>query len=193
MQGEVCVGVLYMVFGYFLLVLLVCFKCSYFQVEIDLVDMGCESIEVVVVEGWFDLGLMIIFNSFDLLCFEYYVLICLWCQFWLVSQYLLMVQILVSLEDVVRYVYILVMVDEGEVFISCYWELCELMLEVVFCMFSMEVLWGLVVYGFGVIILLDMFYCVWLLEGKKIEVCFLVDVIFFMEFGLIWYFEVDLL
>ncbi|MNC62008.1 LysR substrate binding domain protein [compost metagenome] len=50
----------------------------------------------------------------------------------------------------------------------------------------MEALRGLVGHGFGVTILSDMVYRAWSLEGKKIEIRPLVDVIPPMELGLIW-------
>lgn len=142
MQGEVRVGASYTVLGYFLPALLARFKRSYPQVEIDLVDMGRESIEAAVAEGRLDLGLTIISNSPDLSRFEHHVLIRSRRQLWLASQHPLMAQTSVSLEDVARHAYILATVDEGEVSTSRYWESRELTPEVAFRTSSMEALRG---------------------------------------------------
>jgi len=67
-----------------------------------------------------------------------------------------------------------------------YWESRGLAPKVAFRTSSMEALRGLVGHGFGVTILSDMLYRAWSLEGKKIEIRPLVDVIPPMELGLIW-------
>ncbi|MCY1455221.1 LysR substrate binding domain protein [compost metagenome] len=102
------------------------------------------------------------------------------------SQHQLISATSINLEDVAEHAYILATVDEGEASTSRYWESRGLAPKVAFRTSSMEALRGLVGHGFGVTILSDMVYRAWSLEGKKIEIRPLVDVIPPMELGLIW-------
>lgn len=186
MQGTVRVGASYTVLGYFLPALLARFKRSYPQVEIDLVDMDRHSIETAVRNGELDLGLAIVSNTPDLRGFAHHVLIRSRRQLWLSSQHPLMGAASINLKDVAEHAYILAMVDEGDASTLRYWESRGLAPKVAFRTSSMEALRRLVGHGFGVTILSDMLYRAWSLEGKKIEVRPLVDVIPPMELGLVW-------
>jgi DNA-binding transcriptional LysR family regulator len=186
MQGKVRVGASYTVLGYFLPALLARFKRSYPQVDIDLVDMDRRSIEAAVSEGELDLGLAIVSNAPSLQGFDHHVLIRSRRQLWLASQHPLMRAGSINLEDVAEHAYILATVDEGDASTLRYWESRGLAPQVAFRTSSMEALRGLVAHGFGVTILSDMLYRAWSLEGKKIEIRPLVDVIPPMELGLLW-------
>ncbi|EOG3620408.1 LysR family transcriptional regulator [Pseudomonas putida] len=186
MRGTVRVGASYTVLGYFLPALLARFKRSYPQVEIDLVDMDRHSIETAVNNGVLDLGLAIVSNTPSLSGFEHQVLIRSRRQLWLASQHPLMGKTSINLEDIAEHAYILATLDEGDVSTLRYWESRGLAPKVAFRTSSMEALRGLVAHGFGVTILSDMLYRAWSLEGKKIEVRPLADVIPPMELGLIW-------
>lgn len=186
MQGTVRVGASYTVLGYFLPALLARFKRSYPQVEIDLVDMDRHSIEAAVSSGELDLGLTIVSNTPDLRGFAHHVLIRSRRQLWLSTQHPLMAAPSINLQDVAEHAYILATLDEGDASTLRYWESRGLAPKVAFRTSSMEALRGLVGHGFGVTILSDMLYRAWSLEGKKIEIRPLVDVIPPMELGLIW-------
>ena len=186
MQGTVRVGASYTVLGYFLPALLARFKRSYPQVEIDLIDMDRQSIEAALSNGDLDLGLAIVSNTPNLHGFAHHVLIRSRRQLWLASQHPLMSATSINLEDVAEHAYILATVDEGETSTMRYWESRGLAPKVAFRTSSMEALRGLVGHGFGVTILSDMLYRAWSLEGKKIEIRPLVDVIPPMELGVIW-------
>ncbi|MDE1164365.1 MAG: LysR family transcriptional regulator [Pseudomonas sp.] len=186
MQGTVRVGASYTVLGYFLPALLARFKRSYPLVEIDLVDMDRLSIERAVSNGELDLGLTIVSNTPDLAGFAHHVLIRSRRQLWLASQHPLMQTPSINLQDVAGHAYILATLDEGDTSTLRYWESRGLAPKVAFRTSSMEGLRGLVGHGFGVTILSDMLYRAWSLEGKKIEIRPLVDVIPPMELGLVW-------
>lgn len=186
MQGTVRVGASYTVLGYFLPALLARFKRSYPQVEIDLVDMDRHSIEAAVSSGDLDLGLTIVSNTPDLRGFAHHVLIRSRRQLWLSTQHPLMAAPSINLQDVAEHAYLLATLDEGDTSTLRYWESRGLAPKIAFRTSSMEALRGLVGHGFGVTILSDMLYRAWSLEGKKIEIRPLVDVIPPMELGLIW-------
>lgn len=185
-KGTVRVGASYTVLGYFLPALLARFKRSYPQVDIDLIDMDRHNIEVAVANGDLDLGVVIVSNTLNLHDFAHHVLIRSRRQLWLSSQHPLMKSTSINLEDVAEHAYILATVDEGDTSTLRYWESRGLAPQVAFRTSSMEALRGLVAHDFGVTILSDMLYRAWSLEGKKIEIRPLVDVIPPMELGLIW-------
>lgn len=185
-EGTVRVGASYTVLGYFLPSLLARFKRSYPQVEIDLVDMDRTAIESAVLDGSLDLGLTLLSNSEQLHAFEHHVLIRSRRQLWLSSQHPLMDAPSISLEDVARHAYILTTVDEGHASTLKYWQSRGLEPNIAFRTSSMEALRGLVAHGFGVTVLSDMLYRAWSLEGKKIDIRPLTDVIPPLELGFIW-------
>ncbi|MGK9063760.1 LysR family transcriptional regulator [Stutzerimonas chloritidismutans] len=185
-EGCVRVGATYTVLGYFLPNLLARFKRSYPQVEIDLVDMPRDSIEEGVESGELDLGLSILSNSDGTRRFERHVLIRSRRQLWLSSDHPLLTVESVSLQDIASHAYIMPTVDEGEASSMRYWQNVGLTPKVEFKTSSMEALRGLVAHGFGVTILSDMLYRPWSLEGRKIEIRAISDIVPVMELGLIW-------
>lgn len=187
MRGRVRVGASYTVLGYFLPNLLARFKRSYPEVEVDLVDMDRPSIEVAVRDGQLDLGLTVISNAQDLEGLGHSILIRSRRQLWVASKHSLMHQTSVTLRDVAEHAYIMPTVDEGEVSASRYWRKQGVEPRVAFRTSSMEALRSLVGHGFGVTILSDMVYRAWSLDGRKIEIRPIDDVIPPMELGLLWH------
>lgn len=186
LEGRVRVGASYTVLGYFLPNLLARFKRSYPQVEIDLVDMSRSRIEQGIEEGDLDLGLSILSNSDGSRRFERHVLIRSRRQLWLSSDHPLMAAESIRLKDVAQHAYIMATVDEGETSSMRYWQNAGLKPRVAFRTSSMEALRGLVAHGFGITILSDMIYRAWSLEGRKIEIRTITDIVPVMELGLIW-------
>lgn len=186
LEGRVRVGASYTVLGYFLPNLLARFKRSYPQVEIDLVDMSRNRIEQGIEEGDLDLGLSILSNSDGLRRFERHVLIRSRRQLWLSSDHPLMAVESIRLQDIAQHAYIMATVDEGEISSMRYWQDAGLKPRVAFRTSSMEALRALVAHGFGITILSDMIYRAWSLEGRKIEIRTINDIVPVMELGVIW-------
>lgn len=186
LQGTVRVGASYTVLGYFLPNLLARFKRSYPLIEIDLIDLDRPSIEVGISNSVLDLGLSIVSNVDRNLPFERYVLMRSRRQIWLSSNHPLLKLESIRLADIAEHAYIMPTVDEGENSALRYWQSAGLEPRIAFRTSSMEALRGLVAHGFGVTILSDMLYRPWSLEGRKIEIRSVADVIPPMELGLIW-------
>lgn len=186
LAGTARVGASYTVLGYFLPTLLACFKRSYPQVEIDLIDMDRPGIERGVASGELDLGLTILSNVDAAQPFERHVLMRSRRQLWLASDHPLMALESVTLADIAGHAYLIATMDEGESSAMRYWQAAGLEPRVAFRTTSVEALRGLVAHGFGVTILSDMIYRPWSLEGKRIEARPVAGNIPPMELGLIW-------
>lgn len=192
LPGTVRVGASYTVLGYFLPSLLARFKRSYPQIEIDLIDMDRASIQRGVTEGELDLGMCIISNMDMPSPLQRQVLIRSRRQLWLPESHPLSAQPTIGLADIAPYPYIMLTVDEGEASSLRYWRSAGCTPNVAFRTSALEALRGMVAYGFGVSILSDMVYRPWSLEGRRIDVRTVNDIVPPMEVGLVWRDDADI-
>lgn len=186
LKGVIRVAASYAVLGYFLPPLLARFRAHYPDVEIDLHDMNRLEVEKSVAKGEIELGIIILSNSGNQDNFGSHVLMRSRRQLWASSSHPLLEKAHASLEDIARYPYIQLTVDEGESSTVKYWKVQELEPNIAFRTTSMEALRGLIAHGFGITILSDMVYRPWSLEGKKIEARPILDAVPHMEVGMIW-------
>lgn len=186
LAGTVRIGASYTVLGYYLPALLARFRRSYPNIIFDLRDLDRGAIEAGVAAGDLDLGLIILSNSSPDLTLEKAVLLRSRRHLWLSADHPLMAQEHISLEDVERFPYILLTVDEGEVSTTRYWKAARVAPEIAFRTGSMEALRGLVAHGFGVTVLSEMVFRSWSLEGRRLETRALTDPPPDMELGLVW-------
>ena len=102
------------------------------------------------------------------------------------TEHPLLQQPTVSLSDVARAPYIMLMVDEAGQTAGRYWEKAGLKPDVAFATTSVEAVRSMVAAGMGVTILSDMVYRPWSLEGQRIELRILAEDIPSMDVGLAW-------
>lgn len=186
LKGTIRIGASYTLLGYFLPPLLARYRAHYPEIEIDLRDMNRDEIEMAIDQGEIDVGVVILSNIVEPERFGHHVLLRSRRQLWAAVAHPLMQQPNAALEDVARYPYIQLTVDESEQSTSRYWNAKGVIPNIAFRTSSMEALRGLIAHGFGVSILSDMVYRPWSLEGKKIEARPILDVVPDMEIGLIW-------
>ncbi len=185
-QGTIRIAATYTVLGYFLPDLLSRFKRSYPQVEIDLVDMDRRELEVALEHGSIDLGIGLLSNIASGHRHGQHLLVRSRRRLWAGADHPLASQPMVSLDDIARYPYILLTVDDADAAALRHWDGTKTDLKIAMRTSSLEALRGLVAYGFGVSILSDLVYRPWSLEGKKIVGIPLSDPIAPMDVGLLW-------
>ncbi|WP_291993626.1 LysR substrate-binding domain-containing protein [Candidatus Accumulibacter sp. ACC003] len=186
LAGSIRIAASYTVLGYFLPPLLARFRANYPGVELDLRDMARRDIEAAVASGELELGVAIVSNVEAPERFGHHVLIRSRRQLWAATGHPVLRTPYPSLENIATHPYILLTVDEGEESNRRYWDERGLEPAIAFRTNGMEALRGLVAHGFGVTILSDMVYRPWSLEGKKIEARPILDVVPYMEVGLLW-------
>lgn len=191
-RGTIRVAASYTVLGYFLPPLLARFRAHYPDVDIDLHDMPRQEIEAAILDGSFELGVVILSNIAGRERFGHQVLIRSRRQLWTSTAHPLLGKDYPSLADIAAFPYIQITVDESESSTRRYWDAKGLAPGIAFRTGSMEAVRGLIAHGFGVTILSDMVYRPWSLEGKRIEARPILDAVPHMEVGLIWRPEAEL-
>ena len=184
--GSIRIAASYTMLGYFLPPRMARFRQHYPDIDLDLHDRERPQIEQGVLDGDLELGVVVLSNVRDRDRFAHHVLLRSRRQLWTSTGHPLLEQKHASLEDIARYPYIQLNVDEAERSTRRYWKARGIPPNIAFSTSSMEGLRGLVAYGFGVSILSDMVYRPWSLEGGRIETVPVLDVIPHMEVGLIW-------
>ncbi|MEI5996068.1 LysR family transcriptional regulator [Paraburkholderia bengalensis] len=186
MRGTVRIAASYTVLGYFLPDLLARFRATYPYVEFDLHDMERVEIEQGVLAGGIEIGVVLLSNVERLGRFGNQVLMRSRRQLWVAPTHPLAQVEAPSLKDIAAHPYILITVDEGEQSTLRYWKKKGIAPKIAFRTSSMEALRGLVAHGFGVTVLSDMVFRPWSLEGRRIEVRPILDVVPQMDVGMIW-------
>lgn len=186
MEGTIRLAATYTVLGYFLPDLLSRFKRSHPNVEIDLIDMDRPALEQAVRDGSVELGVALLSNISPSADFGRHTLVRSRRRVWVGAGHPLASQSTASLEEIARYPYIVLQVDDAEAAAMRHWPDGGRQLKVAMRTASIEALRGLVAHGFGVSILSDMVYRPWSLEGKKIIALPVSEGVESVEVGLLW-------
>src|SRR5690606_13811012 len=155
MKGTIRLAATYTVLGYFLPDLLSRYKRSYPNVELDLIDMDRCALEQAVKDGSVDLGIGVLSNLEDRRSFGLHTLVRSRRRVWVNAGHALANQPSVSLEEIARYPYIVLQIDDAEAAAMRHWPDGGKGLKIAMRTASIEALRGLVAYGFGVSILAD--------------------------------------
>ena len=187
LKGTARIAASYTVLGYFLPDLMARFRATYPDIVLELHDLDRVSIEQAVLDGKVDLGIVLLSNVEGIHKFGHHVLIRSRRQLWASPSHPLAKLSSPSLEDISRYPYILITVDEGDRSTLRYWNQNGIEPNVAFRTSSMEALRGLVAHGFGVTVLSDMVFRPWSLEGKRIDARPVLNTIPQMDVGMLWH------
>ena len=184
--GRVRLGVTYTVAGYFMARHYARFRRSYPGIALDMVELPRDAIETGLAAADLDMAVMLVSNLADVAGLEHETLFRSRRRLWLPTEHPLLQQPTVSLSDVARAPYIMLMVDEAGQTAGRYWEKAGLKPDVAFATTSVEAVRSMVAAGMGVTILSDMVYRPWSLEGQRIELRILAEDIPSMDVGLAW-------
>lgn len=185
-SGIVKVAMSYTVSGYFLPPYLVRFKKSFPNIELQLIEASRNHIEEGLLKGTFDMAIMLTSNLIDKQDITTASLIKSRRRLWLSSDHNLYKKEKYSLREISTLPYIMLTVDEASNTTLRYWGQTNYQPNVIFRTSSLEAVRSMVANGMGVTILSDMVYRAWSLEGKRIDVVSVQDVIPDMEVGLAW-------
>lgn len=185
-NGTVNVALTYTVAGYFLPPYLTRFKQSFPNVHLNLVEANRAEIEDGLLDGTFDMAIMLTSNLVNKEMIAMAPLIRSRRRLWLSSDNPLYGKGECSLQEISQQPFIMLTVDEARNTSIKYWNRTKYKPDVIFKTSSVEAVRSLVAAGMGVTILSDMVYRAWSLEGKKIEVIPITDSVPDMEVGLAW-------
>jgi DNA-binding transcriptional LysR family regulator len=186
LKGTIRLGATYTVLGYFLPELLSRYKRSHPQVEIDLMDMDRRTLERAVRDGTVDLGIAVLSNVDRRHGYGQHILVRSRRRVWVGATHPLAAQTSTTLDEIARYPYIVLQIDDAEEAAMRHWPDGGKRLKIAMRTGSIEALRGLVAHGFGVSILSDLVYRPWSLEGKKIIALTVEDGVQPMDVGLLW-------
>ena len=185
-SGVLRVGVTYTVAGYFLPQHQARFLRSFPQISLLLHEASREEIEVGVVAGDLDIGVILTSNLRNHADIEAETLIRSRRRLWLPTDHKLLTAQSVSLADVAEEPYVMLTVDEASSTARRYWEKTPWRPRTIFRTSSVEAVRSMVATGMGVTVLSDMVYRPWSLEGQRIETRNLIDPVPTMDVGLVW-------
>ena len=184
--GRIRLAVSYTVAGYFLPAYLPRFARGFPNIEIRLIETDRARIEEGIIDGTFDLSLMLTSNLANQEDISYENLIHSRRRLWTGVNHRFLNRPAVSFQDVAGEPYIMLTVDEASNTALRYWNRTPYRPRVIFKTSSVEAVRGMVASGMGVSILSDMVYRPWSLEGRRLEVISLADKIPDMNVGLAW-------
>jgi len=165
---------------------LVRFKQSFPSIELKLIEASREEIEEGLLDGTFDMAIMLTSNLMNKESIATAPLIKSRRRLWLSSDHGLFEKSECTLQEVAALPYIMLTVDEASNTSLRYWDRTSHRPNVVFRTSSVEAVRSMVANGMGVTILSDMVYRAWSLEGKRIDVVSIRDSVPDMEVGLAW-------
>ena len=184
--GRIRLAVSYTVAGYFLPAYLPRFARGFPNIEIRLIETDRARIEEGIIDGTFDLSLMLTSNLANQEDISYENLIHSRRRLWTGVNHRFLNRPAVTFQDVAGEPYIMLTVDEASNTALRYWNRTPYRPHVIFKTSSVEAVRGMVASGMGVSILSDMVYRPWSLEGRRLEVISLADKIPDMNVGLAW-------
>lgn len=184
--GRIRLAVSYTVAGYFLPAYLPRFARGFPNIEIRLIETDRARIEEGIIDGTFDLSLMLTSNLANQEDISYENLIHSRRRLWTGVNHRFLNRPAVTFQDVAGEPYIMLTVDEASNTALRYWNRTPYRPRVIFKTSSVEAVRGMVASGMGVSILSDMVYRPWSLEGRRLEVISLADKIPDMNVGLAW-------
>ncbi len=185
-KGTIKLAVTYTVIGYFLPIYLMRFNYNFPNINIKLVETSREKIEKGIIDGTYDIAIMLsanIINQEDILIKN---LIQSRRQLWVSSEHKFVTRATVSLQDIATQPYIMLTIDEASNTAFRYWNQTPYRPNIIFKTTSVEAVRNLVANNMGVSILSDMVYRPWSLEGRRLEVLPINDPIPAMGIGMAW-------
>ena len=185
LSGDLTIGVTFTIAGYFLASHLSRFNRSFPHIKTRIIESPRVKIEEQILNGEIDIAILLVSNT-DNDKLRTKLLVSSPRKLWVSMNHPLTRKAEISLQDVSRYPYIQLLVDEAEHTHMRYWEKYNARPRVYFRTESVEAVRSLVAVGTGVSILSDMVYRPWSLEGKRIEAVELVEKIPSMDVGLAW-------
>lgn len=169
-SGSVNLAVTITVMGYFLGPLLSRFQRAFPNVHVNLVEAKRPDIEIGLLEGHFDLAVMLSSNLSDRRKFLSHTLVNSMRRLWLPSSHPMLKNEVVTLKDIAMLPYIQLLIDDAEASTADYWRKNRVSPNIVIRTESVEAIRSLIANGQGVTILSDMMYRPWSLEGDRIEI-----------------------
>ncbi len=185
-KGRVKLAVSYTVAGYFLPSYLSRFNRSFPNVELKLVEADRTNIEEGIIDGTFDLAMILTSNLVNQEDIYIETLFQSCRRLWLSPDHEFIGRSGVSLQEVSAQPYIMLTVDEASNTALRYWNQTPYRPNIIFRTSSIEAIRSMVANGMGVTILSDMVYRPWSLEGRRLEVMNLSDSVPDMDVGLAW-------
>lgn len=184
--GEVRLGVTDTVSGYYLPRVWREIRHKAPGLKLHVTELPRPDVQKGLLEGRFDLGIILISNMGDAHEFERKTLLVSQRQLWIGSGHPLATREEIDLADLVDEPYFLLQTDDHERTMMANWERYRFQPRVVFRSHSIEALRSLVAAGHGITILSDMIYRAWSLEGQRLLRKPLADRIETMNTGVIW-------
>ena len=184
--GKVHLAVSYTVAGYFLPAQLSRFNTNFPNVEIRLTEADRAKIEEGLIDGTYDVAVMLTSNLANQEDLAFETLLHSRRRLWTSVNHPFADQSVVTLQDVSAAPYIMLTVDEASNTALRYWNQTPYRPNIIFRTSSVEAVRSMVAGGMGVSILSDMVYRPWSLEGRRLEVMSLADKIPDMNVGLAW-------
>ncbi len=185
-SGTVRLGVTYTVAGYFLPRHYARFIRTYPNIKVEISELPRQQIEDKLNSGALDLAVMLVSNIHDRTHLACETLLRSKRRLWLPVEHELLRAETITLEDISKFPYVMLTVDEANRTAGLYWKKITLKPNVIFKTSSVEAVRSMVADGIGVTILSDMVYRPWSLEGQRIEMRSITADIPTMDVGLAW-------
>lgn len=184
--GEVRLGVTETVSGYYLPRVWHEVRRKAPGLRLQVTERSRRQVETGLLEGRFDLGIILISNMSDGERFGRETLLVSKRQVWVGSGHRLAGRDQVAFADLTDEPYFLLQTDDHERTMAANWRRYGFQPKVAFRSHSIEALRSLVAAGHGITILSDMVYRAWSLEGQRLLRKPLVNPIATMDTGVIW-------
>ena len=185
-SGVVNLAVTDTISGYFLPPLWRKLRRDHPEIKLDVLEVTREQAEAGLLDGSYDLAVMLTSNILHYAPFHYEELISSPRRLWVSSRNPLAEQDEVSIHDLAGEDYILLTMDEHEATMVKLWQQHNFTPKIMFRSFTMEALRSMVANDMGVAILSDMVYRTWSLEGRPIVKKDLIEDIPSMNTGMTW-------
>lgn len=185
-DGTLRIACTYTVAGYFLPAYLMRFSQSFPRVDVELHEAPRSEIEAGLVEGSYDVAVMLTSNLQNEAEIERETLNRSRRRLWLAIDHPLLARETIRLADIAAEPYVMLTVDEAAHTAIAYWQPTPFRPKVIFETSSVEAVRSMVGMNMGVTILSDMVYRPWSLEGRRIEVRDVSDPVPSMDVGLAW-------
>jgi DNA-binding transcriptional LysR family regulator len=189
--GSFNLAVTYTVAGYFLPPLLARFTHAFPNVVVNLIEADRQAIEEGLISGTFDIAVMLTSNIINHDELSHSLLLRSRRRLWLNEGHRFVDTQSVTLEEIAQEPYIMLTVDEASNTAQRYWTRTGHQPRTLFRTSSVEAIRSMVANGMGVSVLSDMVYRPWSLEGKRVDVMEINDVIPTMDVGLAWSSQVE--
>lgn len=185
-KGSINLAVTYTVAGYFLPKSLAQFSRAFPNVKINLSEADRTTIEEGLLTNGFDLAVMLTSNIINHEELSHVALMRSRRRLWVNTHHKFLKQQSVSLQDISEEPYIMLTVDEASNTAQRYWNKTSYKPNTMFRTSSVEAVRSMVANGMGISILSDMVYRPWSLEGRRVEVIDVSELVPTMDVGLAW-------